>query len=648
MHSAAEVPQGRASVSPSPSRRPFCSPSPQHTLPSVVTWRVPDIAAVLLLELEPRKLLVQCHYLQTPGDQPGFGGGGTGGKHAVGAGGHDENEEGGWAEEWSFPFVVVPTGRAANAKEMVGMFRKCLGIAVEIVSEVDTRPFQDRRPGGPHGGGCTPCRLYRARVATVMQGAAGVQDMEEHMEEISVAHATQDYVGAEHDLLIQYTRLNPAVDEVGAIEIGQLRALHMSLMHRRCRLACWDAFLSDVACMGGKADVAPAQQDAGLEDNVAAVPWSPKALSAGETRGAADSSASENGKEGRDKVCGDEKTQIASHAGDRAQMHVSKLGAVGGQVRGKGTRGGRGDRDHSGLSRGDRGSQLRRRVERECAWSENGGGSGWGSEDLGRRRGFEGRGWAGRGCEEHERKQATPFLTWIGCCLQQALHEDGTVGEKGEGGDAQQRSEADMELHSAAAYVQVRRQVGLGDGGMESFEACLRRLLEDDVALVATDAPARMDGDGDLANAKDARVVGLVTAAVTRVVRKAVEAGETLFAAVHWHSARPGRVPGERSLEVARDGQVMTSLAANRHLFLRQVCGVNAVCFWCRAVRLVCDMTIDQFVCAHLRLESTTKMTLTPLPLLVSYLDDFRAPTTHCILPNALSHIRRRKRARRQ
>jgi hypothetical protein len=572
MHSAAEVPQGRADVSPSPSRRPSYIPAPQHTLPSVVTWRVPDIAAVLLLELEPRKLLVQCHYLQPPGDQTGIGGGGAGGKHAVGAGGHDESEEGELAEEWSFPFVVVPTGRAANARELVGMFRKCLGIAVEIVSEVDTRPFQDRRPGGPHGGGCTPCRLYRARVATVMQCAAGVQDAEVHKEESSIAHAIQDYVGAEHDLLIQYTRLNPAVAEVGAIEIGQLRALHMSLMHRRCRLACWDAFLSDVACMGGKADVAPAQQDAGFEHNVAAVPRSPKALSAGETRGAADSSASGHGKEDRDKVCGDEDIQIVPHARDRAQVHVSPRGAVGGQVCGKGTRGRRGDRDHSGLSRGGRGSQLRLHVESVCAWGENVGRRGWGSEDLGRRRGSEGRGWARRGYEEHDWKQATPFLTWVGRSLQQALHEGGAVGEKGEGGDAEQRSEADMELHRAAAYVQVRRQVGLGGGGMESFEACLRRLLEDDVALVPTDAPARVDGGGDLANVKDVHVVGLVTAAVTRVVRKAVEAGEALFAAVHRHSERPDRGPGERSLEVARDGHVMTSLAANRHLFLRQVC----------------------------------------------------------------------------
>ena len=83
-------------------------------------------------------------------------------------------------------------------------------------------------------------------------------------------------------------------------------------------------------------------------------------------------------------------------------------------------------------------------------------------------------------------------------------------------------------------------------------------------------------------------MVGLVTAAVTSVVRKAVEAGKTLFAAVHLHSARPDRVPGERSLEVARDGHVMTSLPANRHLFLRQVCAY------------VCDLFLVQGLVSRL------------------------------------------------
>lgn len=580
MPSAAEA-QGRADVFPAPARPPCGSPAPRRALPSVVTWRVPDIAAVLLLEVEPRKVLVQCHYLKSLGPNTASSGGGAGGGHSAGGQGDDESEEGEWAEEWSFPFVVLPTGRAGNTRELVRAFRECLGLAVEIVSEVDTGPFQDRQPSGARGGS-TPCRLYRARIAMETEGAVapGVQDTEEHTEEGHIANGTQESVGAEHDLLMKYTRVNTAVAEVGAIEIGQLTALNMSLMHRRCRLACWNAFLSDAACMGGKANVTTrAYPPVRTERNVTADPWTHKALSAGEVGlgggGVVDDSGTADARKNSHEARGHEKVEIVTRSGDNAEVHASRAPrqsrAVGGQMRGTGTGARRGDRGHIGLGRRGRGSQLQPRVERGSSFRGSVGRRGWGRKDPGRTGGIVGWELAERRCEDQEHSQGTAFLTWVAHRLQQALQGEGISGEHKEGRPEEQRFEADVRVKCAAAYVQEQRQVRQGGAGMESFVACLQRLLEDEVTHVAADASAREERDGGLANTSDAFSLGPITAAVAHVARKAAEAGEASFGVVHRHSARAGQMQGERRLELANDGPVVTKLAASRHLFLRQV-----------------------------------------------------------------------------
>ena len=48
-------------------------PSVVSVLPSVVTWRQPDVMVVLLLEIESHSLLVQCHYLPPPCHDGGRG-----------------------------------------------------------------------------------------------------------------------------------------------------------------------------------------------------------------------------------------------------------------------------------------------------------------------------------------------------------------------------------------------------------------------------------------------------------------------------------------------------------------------------------------------------------------------------------------------
>ena len=82
-----------------------------RALPSVVTWRLPDVEVVLLLEIEPHHLLVQCHYHEPP--QASQVGGLVAGRGHVG---HHDQCVGGVVkddppvEEWSFPFLVLPPG----------------------------------------------------------------------------------------------------------------------------------------------------------------------------------------------------------------------------------------------------------------------------------------------------------------------------------------------------------------------------------------------------------------------------------------------------------------------------------------------------------------------------------------------------------
>ena len=82
-----------------------------RVLPSVVTWRLPDVEVVLLLEIEPHHLLVQCHYHEPP--QASQVGGLVAGRGHVG---HHDQCVGGVVkddppvEEWSFPFLVLPPG----------------------------------------------------------------------------------------------------------------------------------------------------------------------------------------------------------------------------------------------------------------------------------------------------------------------------------------------------------------------------------------------------------------------------------------------------------------------------------------------------------------------------------------------------------
>jgi hypothetical protein len=82
-----------------------------RALPSVVTWRLPDVEVVLLLEIEPHHLLVQCHYHEPPqACQVGglVAGSGHVGHHDQCVGGVVQDDPP--VEEWSFPFLVLPPG----------------------------------------------------------------------------------------------------------------------------------------------------------------------------------------------------------------------------------------------------------------------------------------------------------------------------------------------------------------------------------------------------------------------------------------------------------------------------------------------------------------------------------------------------------
>jgi len=104
------VPPGLSPACPTSMFTPFSARTPR-ALPSVVTWRLPDVEVVLLLEIEPHHLLVQCHYREPP--QACQVGGLVAGRGHVG---HQDQCVGGVVkddppvEEWSFPFLVLPPG----------------------------------------------------------------------------------------------------------------------------------------------------------------------------------------------------------------------------------------------------------------------------------------------------------------------------------------------------------------------------------------------------------------------------------------------------------------------------------------------------------------------------------------------------------
>ena len=190
---------------PAPVTPPRVASSPR-ALPSVVTWQLPAVAAILLLETSPRKVVVQCHYP----DEPAEGSGAT--------------------EEWRFPYVYASPGRAADSRAVERIFAASRGLVVEVMARVDVRPWA----AGPGAGG--PCCLYRARVSGTGPAAESGSSCAETESAGAVGGA-----GSQADMgpavMVAYTQANPDVDEIGIVDAADVRGLAMGAAHDCCRKA---------------------------------------------------------------------------------------------------------------------------------------------------------------------------------------------------------------------------------------------------------------------------------------------------------------------------------------------------------------------------------------------------------------------------
>ena len=216
-------------------------PSARCMLPSVVTWRLPDIAVVFLLEVEPRKLLLQCSYVQ-PESKPEAGCCmGTMDKQ------YPKTNQEMWTEAWSFPFIRLLPGRTTNERDVVRMVEECFGLIIDLDEQLEVRGLRNARKEDvrmyERGG---PCRLYHAHIVSQKcndvsadSACSSAKDRRELAKERATAGLDSD--GLVQQLVMTYTRFNPHVAEVGVMDVCDLEELAMSVTHHQCRLVCMEA-----------------------------------------------------------------------------------------------------------------------------------------------------------------------------------------------------------------------------------------------------------------------------------------------------------------------------------------------------------------------------------------------------------------------
>ena len=455
-----------------------------HILPSVVTWRIPDIEMVVLLEIEPGKLLVQCR-----------------GVH-----------------EWSFPSVRMPHGRAEKCAEVARAIQNGLGLAVELVSEIDVELLHTESPQGFGAEDYGPCRLYRARI----EAQRGLESNSETLMTRGDTSASLEDAGmAAAEVLASYMGCNQEVTEVAAVNVGEMYRLTMCVRHRSCRLACWRSLLHDIDDGGG---------GGGAPHLSPAFKW--------EESGGTPSELSPEAVRSRSPDIKKREHEGVNKAGRRKGLLNSSGDGSGG---------------HAGQVAWGSNATIGTPAVR---WSV--------SSPVGR-------------VPLAKVSTGTPFLTWVASALVKNLERERLRGQAQETeshpGNAAiyQNWTVDKSARLAAARF-VESQVDPSEGwqGRGSFERCLARILAS-----CTDCA---DADGlsgkPCTEVEEAAVpwqacgklregaAGLVKSVVVSIVRDALEAGDVVFTVAH--------LKHKPNIEVAKESCILTALSAKRQLFLRQ------------------------------------------------------------------------------
>jgi hypothetical protein len=494
------------------------------SLPSVVTWHLPSIEVVVLLEIGPNKLLVQSHPRQA--DVEG----------AVSA---DDS-----VEEWCFPAVRMPVGRASQSAEVVRRIEQGLGLGVDVGAELPMEPLPGRTDHGSqdYSG---PCRLYRARaVAVAAFKRCDAVQLKAEPRGASVESAPSG--GAdENEVLMEYMSFNQEVAEAAAVQVGQLHSLEMPLMHRRCRLACWRSFFPEATggiahrshadgntCQAGNHE--PRWQDGHLDTDGAGFVGH-----VAHERGLQRSNKDSDGDVARQKALLGPVCHASTAASQRSAMPAAAAANV--------------------AQRG-----------------------------------------AAAAAANVAQRGAVPFLVWVARTLLQDLERERRHGRRrveeaspDSGGMSEVERAGGASAHvsarlAAAKYLESQLPSGVGLGLQSAFESGLVRVLESctdawgagDKAsghpethdLYVADASqaggACCMGDGLTATANvrglDGERDGLevVRSAVAAIVREAVATGGITFTASHLRA--------RSTLEVAPDSCILTRHSAKRQLFLRR------------------------------------------------------------------------------